>query len=43
MAIAKDRKLTPEALSQDDTVEFLIKTIKKVPKSGDMIKILSKN
>ncbi len=43
LAIAKDRKLTPEALSQDDTVEFLLKTIKRVPKSLDMIKILSKN
>ncbi len=43
LAISKDRKLTPESLSQDDTVEFLIKTIKRVPKSMDMIKILSKN
>ena len=43
MAIAKDRKLTPETFSQDDTVEFLVKTIKRVPKSVDLIKILSKN
>ncbi len=43
MAIAKDRKLTPETFSQDDTVEFLVKTIKRVPKSSDLIKILSKN
>ncbi len=40
--MSKERKLTPQSLSQEDTVEFLVKTIKRVPKSTDMIEMLSK-
>ena len=43
MLLSKDRKITPETMSQEDTVLLLIKIIKRVTKSEAMLKLLSKN
>lgn len=43
MLLNKERKITPETMSQEDTVNFLIKTIKRVNRSADMLRILSRH
>lgn len=43
LMLSKEKKITPETMSQEETVNFLIKTIKKVNRSADMLKLLAKN
>jgi len=43
MLLSKDRKITPETMSQEDTANFLVKTMKRVVKSGDMMRLLTRN
>lgn len=43
MLLSKERKITPETMSQEETVHLLIKIIKRVNRSADMLRILAKN
>jgi hypothetical protein len=37
------RKLPPESLSPNETLEFLFETMRRVSKSAEMIKLLNKS
>lgn len=44
MAIANEpsRKIAPESLSHEETIEFLLKLLKRIIKSAEMLKSLSR-
>ena len=40
---SNSKKLPPESLSPDETVEFLLETMRRVNRSSEMIRLLSKS
>ncbi len=43
MLLSKERKITPETMSQEETVNLLIKIIKRVTRSSEMMRLLARN
>ena len=43
MLLSKERRITPETMSQEETVAFLTKTLRRVIRSSDMLRILERH